>query len=130
MSSNFIGNSNTTIDNYRFTYNIKNQRGCLGRTVWINNTNISGCQCEPGYTYKKSTCLACHVNTYKNIIGSSACALCPAHSTSPVASDKAEDCVCNPGYALRNVSSMNLLAVRMVCAYFPKNKSFSLFPEN
>jgi cysteine-rich repeat protein len=65
------------------------------------STNLSDCECNPGYTGPTGNggiCNSCAVNMYKEISGSAACLNCPTYSTSPLTSDAITNCVCNLGY--------------------------------
>jgi len=56
-------------------------------------------QCVKGYTMTASgICTTCKENEYKDSIGNSRCIFCPFFSTSPTASTKLSDCICNQGY--------------------------------
>ena len=60
-------------------------------------------QCAKGYTMTASgICTTCKENEYKDSIGNSRCMFCPFFSTSPTASTKLGDCICNQGYLRSN----------------------------
>jgi len=80
------------------------------------SSSIDDCKCNAGYTgdpcteciagkYKTTTadsaCLSCPINTYSTTVAAvtpDTCLDCPAHSTSPAASDEFSDCTCNDQY--------------------------------
>ena len=48
------------------------------------------------------TCIECPANTYKDVVGNSACTTCPAHSESPEGSVNVDECLCAAGYFINN----------------------------
>ena len=65
--------------------------------------SVMNCSCNVGYGGRwqgvNLECVPCDIGYYKEWIGSSACAPCPARSsTMDEGSDEIEDCLCNKGY--------------------------------
>ena len=82
---------------------------------YVTETCLSGAPLVPGQNTGVSACSSCPKNTY---IGSSCtsgdasnegsqtlCYACPRHSSSPEASSRIEDCVCDAGYLRQGTGS-------------------------
>ena len=85
--------------------------GGTGKTAQTDcvctNTGPAGGPCEPvlcaaGWTGPAGSCVACLGGTYKNTVGSEACALCPLNSSSPSGSSALTACQCNAGFSGAN----------------------------
>lgn len=62
-------------------------------------SNQTSCKCKIAFSGPDGgICTLCKAGTYKSLIGSSPCQLCPDHSTSPAMSSAATACTCNSGY--------------------------------
>lgn len=68
----------------------------------VNTTTGSGNQCNPGYYYLNSACVACPQGTYKKVVGPGPCNACPSNSVAisgAIGSQAAyAACQCNQGY--------------------------------
>jgi hypothetical protein len=63
------------------------------------STSVANCKCKPGFsgTSDGVACVACHIGTYKDVVGTGECLTCPVGTSSASASNLV-GCTCNAGF--------------------------------
>ena len=104
-SKDWIGNAPCTLcatGNYSATLGAVYCLVCLDSSQSSPADGGTKCVCSAGFFHLDSTsvrppCQPCAPDTYQHLTGSTSCASCPAHATSPAASPAIDACICDPG---------------------------------